>query len=104
MLLSLLGACAPLPCPALQGGASTSGDVHSAGLPTSSAAHDMIPMDALGEPYQRLARNNKVRRSTQQRVCVWGGGGACACISECVIMALMVRPPVRGSCVVGCLG
>lgn len=44
----------------LQGG--TAGPLQDGALPalpTSSTAHDMIPMDALGEPYQRLARNNK---------------------------------------------
>ncbi|KAG2445585.1 hypothetical protein HXX76_000197 [Chlamydomonas incerta] len=40
------------------------------GLPTSSLAsagtgHDVIPMDALGEPYQRLARNNKVGKAVK---------------------------------------
>lgn len=28
-------------------------------------AHDIIPMDALGEPYQRLARHNKLGGAVQ---------------------------------------
>mgnify|MGYP001807062476 CR=1 FL=1 len=43
------------------GGGGGGGGLPTSSLASAGAAHDVIPMDALGEPYQRLARNNKVR-------------------------------------------
>ncbi|PNW75212.1 hypothetical protein CHLRE_12g517500v5 [Chlamydomonas reinhardtii] len=47
------------------GGGGGGGGLPTSSLASAGAAHDVIPMDALGEPYQRLARNNKVGKAVK---------------------------------------